>query len=590
MRRRRTSPDYTMRAQKPPAHLARDMKTNVSLRCGWGRLIFGQTFDDVEAAAGLLRSEEVGKRDICMYLRDPHVAVGRAPGELFIDPSHTYRLWLHTYQPRRHRTPGVIVRKMQSSRDADQTNRMYAALGMVTAPTEVIWGNQRTRSFTYLIAEDADTGRIIGTITGIDHVNAFDDPEGGASFWCLAVDPQSSKPGVGEMLVRTLAEKYKARGRAYLDCSVLADNRPAIGLYEKLGFQRVPVFAVKRKNPINEPLFSGPPSPGFEDLNPYARIIADEALRRGIAVEVLDAQAGFLRLTFGGRSIVTRESLSEMTTAVAMSRCDDKRVTRRICERAGIRVARGREGTFDDEDVTFLHEEGRVVVKPARGEQGMGITVDVRDPEHLKRALEAARQHCPEVLIEELIEGKDLRIVVIDHEVVAAAVREPATVVGNGHDTIADLIEAQSRRREAATGGESRIPVDEITVDVVREVGYEMDGVLPAGERLAVRKTANLHTGGTIHDVTAELHPDLARAASRVSELLDIPVTGLDFIVPDVRGTEYVMIEANERPGLANHEPRPTAQRFIDLLFPATREIPSGWGPPRPTDQSVGDV
>jgi D-alanine-D-alanine ligase-like ATP-grasp enzyme len=47
-------------------------------------------------------------------------------------------------------------------------------------------------------------------------------------------------------------------------------------------------------------------------------------------------------------------------------------------------------------------------------------------------------------------------------------------------------------------------------------------------------------------------------------------VTGLDFIVPDVTGSDYCFIEANERPGLANHEPQPTAQRFIDLLFPET--------------------
>ena len=79
------------------------------------------------------------------------------------------------------------------------------------------------------------------------------------------------------------------------------------------------MFAIKRKNAINERLFVGEQE-GLDDLNPYARIIADEALRRGISVEVLDARAGEMRLSHGGRSVVTRESLSELTTAVAMSR------------------------------------------------------------------------------------------------------------------------------------------------------------------------------------------------------------------------------------------------------------------------------
>ena len=86
-----------------------------------------------------------------------------------------------------------------------------------------------------------------------------------------------------------------------------------------------------------------------------------------------------------------------------------------------------------------------------------------------------------------------------------------------------------------------------------------------------VRRTANLHTGGTIHDVTARLHPKLAEAAVRASRALEIPVVGLDFMVPAIDGEDYAIVEANERPGLANHEPQPTAERFIDLLFPQTR-------------------
>ena len=86
-----------------------------------------------------------------------------------------------------------------------------------------------------------------------------------------------------------------------------------------------------------------------------------------------------------------------------------------------------------------------------------------------------------------------------------------------------------------------------------------------------MRRTANLHTGGTIEDVTDRLHPDVAEAAVRAATALGIPVTGLDFLVPDVDGPDYVFIEANERPGLANHEPQPIVERFVDLLFPETR-------------------
>jgi GNAT-family acetyltransferase (TIGR03103 family) len=435
-----------------------------------------------------------------------------------------------------------------------------------------MWANHRTRTFTYLVAEDRRTGAIVGTVTGVDHVLAFGDPEGGTSLWCLAVDAQDAPTGAGEALVRVLAERYVGRGRSYLDLSVMHDNTGAIALYRKLGFVRVPAVCVKRKNPINTPLYSTAPE-GVDDLNPYARIIAEEALRRGIRVEVTDAEWGEMRLSVGGRTVLTRESLSEFTTAVAMSRCDDKRVTRRIMERAGVRVPRG--ALAHDGDLgaatTLLHECTELVVKPARGEQGRGITVGIRDEAGLERAVALALTFCPDVLVEECVEGEDLRVVVIDHQVVAAAVRRPAEVVGDGRSPVRELIRATSLRRERATGGESTIPVDDTTAEVVAAAGHSMDDVLPAGERLRVRRTANLHTGGTIEDVTGRLHPTIAEAAVRASRAIGIPVTGLDFLVPDLDGPDHVFIEANERPGLANHEPQPVVERFVDLLFPETR-------------------
>jgi GNAT-family acetyltransferase (TIGR03103 family) len=577
LRRRPSStpptPDLTRRSwQKPSEHELAGMDTDVVLDLAWGRLVFGQTFAELRDILAALRAEGAGQRDICIYARDPHVLVGLAPDELFVDPSYTYRLDLHRYRARAELIRGVFVRTVTALEDMQAINEIYARNGMVTGDAETMWANHRTRDFTYLVAEDTRTRTIVGTVTGVDHVLAYGDPEGGTSLWSLAVDVQSAPAGTGEALVRVLAERYVGRGRSYVDLSVMHDNSAAIALYRKLGFVRVPVLCVKRKNPINTPLFAARPE-GLERLNPYARIVADEALRRGIRVEVTDAESGELRLSLGGRRVLTRESLSEFTTAVAMSRCDDKRVTRRIVEAAGVRVARGVAVPEHDPApaLALLAECGELVVKPARGEQGRGITVGVTTPDELTRAVAGARLFCPDVLAEELVPGEDLRVVVIDHRVVAAAVRRPAEVVGDGRRTVTELVRAASRRRERATGGESRIPLDDTTAGVVRAAGYAMDDVLPDGLRLRVRRTANLHTGGTIEDVTDRLHPEVGEAAVRASRAIGIPVTGIDFLVPAVDGPDAVFVEANERPGLANHEPQPTAARFVDLLFPETR-------------------
>jgi GNAT-family acetyltransferase (TIGR03103 family) len=554
--------------KRPSEREAEQFRSDVVVDCGWGRLIFAHTFSDNIKLAHTLCGEKPGQRDIAMYLGDPHVVISIAPQELFLDPSHTFRLWLDRYQPSASSTNGFITRKLLSLDDAKLMNDIYSKRHMVTLDPTFAWAQRNSRVLTYAVAEDCVSGRIIGTVTGIDHAAAFDDPENGSSLWCLAVDPQATQPGVGEAMVRFLAEHYQARGRAFMDLSVMHDNRQAIALYEKLGFVRVPVFALKHKNPINEPLFIAP-APEAK-LNPYAAIIVNEARRRGIAVEVLDEEQNYFSLSFGGRTVLCRESLSELTTAVAMSMCDDKRVTSRLLAKAGLHVPQQRVAASQQENEVFLAEQRRIVVKPARGEQGAGVSVDIREPKALALAIERAQAVDAEVILEQLVEGKDLRIIVIDYEVVAAAVRKPAQIIGTGRHTVAKLIEKQSRRRSAATGGESRIPLDQETRRCVAAAGYSMDAILPEGEALTVRTTANLHTGGTIHDVTARVHPVLRQAAIEAARVINIPVVGLDLVVPRVDGEEYAIIEANERPGLANHEPQPTAERFVDLLFPQT--------------------
>jgi GNAT-family acetyltransferase (TIGR03103 family) len=321
---------------------------------------------------------------------------------------------------------------------------IYGARRMVAVDPDFFWSLRNERHITVLVAEDEETGEILGTVTGIDHARAFGDPESGSSLWCLAVDPQARQPGIGEALVRRLIEHYSARAAATLDLSVLHDNAEAVALYEKLGFRRMPFYAVKRRNQINEKLFAGPVT--TENLNPYAGIIIDEARKRGIHVDVTDAQGGFFRLSYGGRSIHCRESLSELTTGVAMSICDDKAVTRRIVSGTGVKVPEQILCSDDEAAGEFLARHGSVVVKPARGEQGHGVAVGLTTMQEIDEAVVAARQISDRVLIEDCFEGEDLRLIVIDFKVVAAALRRPARIVGDGKAAIRTLIEAQSRR------------------------------------------------------------------------------------------------------------------------------------------------
>ena len=428
---RQTAKPATSRTEKPLDHRLRRLRVyalrspidnlhpapatkSVVLDCGWGRLLFAQTFDSNASIIEALREEGDEQRDIAFYVSDPHILLSLAPQETFLDPSHSYRLELTTYRASKRKPRGFFVRRLATEDDALAVNRIYAARGMVPVAPEFFWSRRDSRALTYFVAEEESTGEIVGTVTGVDHHRLFEDGERGASLWCLAVDPAARNPGIGEMLVRRLAEHFQARGAAHLDLSVLHDNAQAIALYERIGFRRIPIFAVKRKNPINERFFAAPIE-GYEALNPYARIIVDEARRRGIQVEVTDGPAGFFRLSQGGRQINCRQSRTTLTSGVAMAICDDKSVTRRMVEAAGVSVPEQIVAGDRARTAAFLERHGRVVVKPARGEQGRGVAIGLDTMEGIDAAVAEAKKISDSVLIEACFEGSDLRLVMIDH-------------------------------------------------------------------------------------------------------------------------------------------------------------------------------
>ena len=420
--------------------------------------MFGQTFADLSGIVDALRAEESDRRDICIYPRDPHVLVGLAPDELFIDPSYTYRLDLYRYRPRPELIRGVFVRTVTSEVEMELINDLYARNGMVVGDTATMWRNHRTRTFTYLVAEDRRTGRVVGAVTGVDHELAFGDPEAGTSLWCLAVHAQDAPPGTGEALVRVLAERYVGRGRAYLDLSVMHDNDAAIALYRKLGFTRVAAVCVKRKNPINTPLYAARP-PGLDGLNAYSRIIADEALRRGIRVEVTDADSGELRLSMGGRTVLT------LRVAVGVHQRRRPEPVRRQARhppdhgaRRGPGRPRGRgrrRATWPPPALCSARSarwsSNRPAASRAAGSRSGSPTRTVWSARSRRPCSSAptswSRSWSP---------GEDLRVIVIDRAVIAAAVRRPAEIVGDGRHTVTDLIRSTSRA--ARTGDRRRVP------------------------------------------------------------------------------------------------------------------------------------
>jgi hypothetical protein len=169
----------------------------------------------------------------------------------------------------------------------------------------------------------------------------------------------------------------------------------------------------------------------------------------------------------------------------------------------------------------------------------------------------------------------------VSYNVVAAGIRRPPVIIGDGISTIEQLIERKSKQRIADTVGSIGIPIDDETKRCIKDAGIDGEQVrnriLEEGRLVQVRKNANLHTGGTMEDVTDNLSPELRKNAIDSALKLETPLVGLDYQVPEINPDEFALIEANERVGLAKERARNNFPIWTHLAGCNARREEKSW-------------
>lgn len=316
-------------------------------------------------------------------------------------------------------------------------------------------------------------------------------------------------------------------------------------------------------------------------LGPSTGSIVEEAASRGIPWIRLNKYS-LVQLGYGANQKRIQATVASTTSNIAVEIACDKEDTKDILEDNGIAVPRGRivkseEGLFDAiERIGYP-----VVTKPINGNHGRGATTNITNAEDAKIAFAAAQEHSRSVIVEKFITGFDFRLLVINHQFVAAAKRTPASVLGDGKSTIQQLIDEVNKDPRRGYGHEkvlTAIKVDHHTEVILKELGLTLDSVVPAGELLLLKPTANLSTGGTAEDITDNVHPYNVFMAERISKIIGLDICGIDIIASDlstpIDENGGAVIEVNAGPGFRMHLapthglPRNVAGAVVDMLFP----------------------
>ena len=306
-------------------------------------------------------------------------------------------------------------------------------------------------------------------------------------------------------------------------------------------------------------------------MNIYAKIIIDELEKRGIKYDFV--KENIFNVFINNKIISCHESLCSLINLDTIDSVSDKYKCNQKLKRVGLNTPASKIVKDLNEGEEFLNEYSQIVVKPNHSEQGEGITIDITTNEELKNAYDKASKFSNEVILEEYIKGDEYRVLVIGDEVVAIAYKKPAFIKGDGKSTIIDLIFEKNEILKTKTGGESKIEIESETMKILKKDFLSLKSILPKGKIQPIKYIANLHKGGELIDKTNEnskLIEKLKEDGLIASKELNLAITGVDFIVK--KEIPYI-IELNERPGLANHEPNPTAKKFVDFLIKESSSI-----------------
>lgn len=316
-------------------------------------------------------------------------------------------------------------------------------------------------------------------------------------------------------------------------------------------------------------------------LGPSTAHIVDAATARGMPhIRLNDGNLVQLGYGTAQRRIWTAET--DGTSAIAEGICSDKDLTKSLLATCGIPVPEGQTVASPDEAWEAAQDIGLpVAVKPVDGNHGRGVTLDLTNEADVRAAYAAAEAEGNGVIVERCVPGEEHRLLVVGNRLVAATRGQTTEVLADGVHTMQQLVDLQLNT-DPRRGEEETFPLEFIVlakeqhmlVELQRQ-GLTPDSVPEAGRRVRVQRHGNL-----THDVTDQVHPDVAELAAMAARVVGLDIAGVDLVARDIAqplGPQAgAIVEVNAGPGLLMHikpesgTPRPVGKAIVDHLFAPT--------------------
>ncbi|WP_121638834.1 acylphosphatase [Virgibacillus sp. Bac330] len=319
--------------------------------------------------------------------------------------------------------------------------------------------------------------------------------------------------------------------------------------------------------------------------------IALEGWRRGLTLKFYKAYINErikirYALSNGNKTIDFQLSLAQIVPKDVRRITKSKEATKKYLIANNVPTPKGRgfsEEDSDEEIINYVNDlEYPLVLKPTNASLGIGVTTNISDRDTFIKKLKHLRNVMgyKEIIVEEQVDGEDTRLFIVDNSVVGAFKRIPSNVVGNGKNSIKELIELQNNLiKNNPHGGDYRIEINEKLKKFVTQAGYSLNYIPENGQRINLNSSTIHSQGGQTVDVTDDLSEKTKKIAiSAVKALPELPVCGVDIMVDKNKDTNFVL-ELNSRPNIGGGlfpmtgKGRDVSKAIVDYYFPETKAI-----------------
>jgi len=180
-----------------------------------------------------------------------------------------------------------------------------------------------------------------------------------------------------------------------------------------------------------------------------------------------------------------------------------------------------------------------LVVKPDSGSLSQNVFPNMQTAAQLQQAAAVIEVSGGVIKLESQIEGRDYRVLIINHQYAGCVERRPASVVGDGQSTILELFHQRNQEPGRGDYNDEHTTLHQLVFDqtsrrLLERAGYTLQTILPTGERFYLQEKITAVKGADYVDYTEQLHPSIIQACIEFSYQFSTLTLGFDLITTDI--------------------------------------------------------